>query len=272
VSGATIRYRDARDGVTLLERHWSSEPGEAHVIIVHGLGEHSGRYEHVGGRLAGEGFDTVGFDLRSFGRSGGRTRSYVDSFEQLLDDLEDQMLDARRADGPVVVLGHSMGGLIAVAYAVSERPQPDGYVISAPPLGVEAPWWQWVMSRVLTRWAPRLSIPNNIDATTLSRDVAVQQGYDADPLVQHGVTVRLGAEMFAAMDQTAARLGRIRVPMLVLHGAEDQLVHPRYSASLGGLPGVRRELLEGLRHEIFNEPEGDAVLDRVVAWLRTTVV
>ncbi len=269
---ATVGYRQTTDGLTLLERHWSAASARATVLIVHGLGEHSGRYEHVGARLADAGYDTRAIDLRSFGRSGGRTRSYVEAFERFLDDVEALVVQARTEGRPVAVLGHSMGGLIVTAYAVSGRPQPAAYVVSAPLLGVEAPRWQRMLSRLLTRLAPRVSIPNNIDAATLSRDVAVQQAYDADPLVQHGVTVRLGAEMFRAMDATSAALDHIVAPMLVLHGAEDVLVHPRYSAPLGGVESVRRELLAGLRHEIFNEPEGDEVLDRVIEWLDTTVV
>ncbi|MGI9600451.1 MAG: lysophospholipase [Acidimicrobiales bacterium] len=271
MTAATISYRDTRDGLTLLERHWPASDPRATVIIVHGLGEHCGRYEHVGAALVEAGYDTVAFDLRSFGRSGGRTRSYVDSFDQFLDDLEDQIATAASDQRPLVVLGHSMGGLIAAAYATSSRPQPDAYVVSAPPLGVEVPRWQRIMSKLLTRWAPRIAIPNDIDSETLSRDVAVQQGYDADRLVQHQVTVRLGAEMFRAMDDTVAALDRINTPMLVLHGAEDPLVPPRFSASLGGVPSVRRELLPGLRHEIFNEPEQLEVVARVVDWMNETV-
>ncbi|MDH3705519.1 MAG: lysophospholipase [Acidimicrobiia bacterium] len=264
---ATISYLDTADGLTLLERHWEASSPVAYAVVVHGLGEHSGRYEHLGSRMAREGIDTVAADLRSFGRSGGRTRSYVDRFDQFLDDLEDQLHRARSHGEPVVVLGHSMGGLIAVAYAVSDRPQPDCYVVSAPPLGIEVPRWQRVFSRAATRVTPRLAIPNDIDSVTLSRDPEVQRRYDEDPLVQHDITARLGGEMFAAMADVSARLDQICVPMLVLHGADDVLVNPRFSAALGGVPQVRRELLPGLRHEIFNEPERDEVLDQVVSWL-----
>lgn len=269
---AEISYHDTRDGLTLLRRRWPAVGDtRATVVIVHGLNEHSGRYEHVGRRLAHDGFEVVCDDQRSFGRSGGATRSYIDRFDSFLDDLEDHLADVRSGSEPGAVLGHSMGGLIAAAYAVSDRPQPDAYVLTAPLLGVEVPSWQQRLAGVASRLAPRRAMPGSIDSSTLSRDPAVQWAYDDDPLVQTKVSARLAHEMFGAVDRTLAQLAAINTPMLVLHGADDRLVPARFSAPLGSVDGVRRELLPGLRHEILNEPEQDEVIDRIAQWLTATL-
>jgi len=139
-----IDYGVTRDGLTQLRRRWKAAgTARAIVLIVHGISEHSGRYEAVGQQLAEAGFHVVAYDHRGHGQSGGR-RTYVDSFDELLDDLEDHLSEVRQLGLPVVVLGHSMGGLIATAYAVSSRPQPHYLVLSAPALGAEVPSWQRV--------------------------------------------------------------------------------------------------------------------------------
>ncbi len=256
-----------RDGLVQYRRHWPAVDPWAALLLIHGIGEHSGRYQHVGDHFSAAGIDVTAIDLRGFGESGGR-RAYVDSFSQYLDDVEDRLAEVRVAGLPTVLLGHSMGGLVGSRYAQSDRPQPDYLVLSAPSLGAEVPAWQRVLSRLLHKVVPKLSIPGKIDPTVLSIDEAVQQGYVDDPLVETSATVNLGHEMFSAMDAATAEVAKVRVPTLVLHGGDDTLVHAKFSAPLGGVAGVRRELLPGLRHEIFNEPNHAETLDRVVEWLR----
>ena len=236
------------------------------MLIVHGIGEHSGRYEHVGSFFADHGIDTMGYDLRGFGQSGGR-RVFVKSFDQYLDDVE-ALLEMRRAAGvPVVLMGHSLGGLIVTTYLVSDRPQPDLAVISAPALHAVVPKWKKALAPVLGRVLPKQHIPSKIEPELLSRDVSVQKAYVDDPLVIAGATARLGQEIFSTMESTSSKLDRIRVPAYVLHGAEDGLVPPDASEALGGLPNVTRKVWDGLRHECLNEPEQDEVLAAIGAWL-----
>lgn len=236
------------------------------MLIVHGIGEHSGRYEHVGSFFAESGIDTMSYDQRGFGQSGGR-RAFVKSFSQYLDDVE-QMLELRREAGlPVILLGHSLGGLVVTTYLTSDRPQPDLAVISAPALEAEVPAWQKLFAPVLGRLLPKQHIPAKIDGEVLSRDVEVQQAYVNDPLVIAGATAGLGNEIFNTMEATAAVLDRLRVPAYVLHGADDRLVPPSASEPLGQLPGVTRKVWDGLRHECMNEPEQGEVLAGILAWL-----
>lgn len=235
-------------------------------MLVHGIGEHSGRYEHVGSFLASHGIDTLAFDNRGFGQSGGR-RAFVDSFSQYLDDVEDLIAERRTLGAPVVLMGHSLGGLIAATYLTSGRPGVDLAILSAPALHAEVPRWQRAMAPVMGRLAPKTFIPSKIEGELLSRDVAVQTAYTDDPLVIAGSTAGLGSEIFKTMVATSSAIGRIQVPTYVLHGADDALVPPSASEDLGRLPNVTRKVWPGLRHECLNEPEQLEVLGGINAWL-----
>ncbi len=255
------------DGVTLLRRAWDPDGDpRAVVLIVHGLGEHSGRYEHVGEHFAAHGLATRSFDLRGFGRSGGK-RAYVDRFDQYLDDVAARLDWAREPGRPVVLLGHSLGGLIAARYLQSDRPQPDAAVLSAPALVADVPALKRGAAKGLSRLLPTLALPNDIAGDQLSSDPAVGEAYFADPLVYTKTTARLGAEILAAIDAANASLDRIRVPLYVIHGGADTVVPPPASAPLAGLPDATRRLFPAFRHECFNEPAGAEALDAVAGWV-----
>jgi acylglycerol lipase len=267
----------ARDGTALLVRHWAAPDGVvpwATVLLVHGIAEHSGRYEHVGGWLSQAGLGVESFDLRGFGASAGR-RAWVERWSAYLDDLEDRLAAVRTAAGgrPVVLFGHSLGGLIALGYCVAAppRPLPDALIVSAPGLESSTPGWMRAVAAVLTRIAPTLALKNAFDGTVLSRDAAVAERYLADPLNHHSTTMRLGAEALAEQARVRAALGRLSIPTLVYHGEDDRLVPTVSSEPLAHVPGVTRRTWPGLRHESHNEPEGEAVIAAAVAWLRGVV-
>jgi acylglycerol lipase len=265
----------ARDGTELLVRHWAAtgEPW-ASILIVHGLAEHSGRYEHVGRQLAAAGLEVDAYDQRGFGGSAG-LRAYLDRWSQNHDDLEQRLAAVRSAAGgrPVVLFGHSLGGLIAVGYVLAEpaRPLPDLLVLSAPALESTIPPWKRLMARVLGTLAPRLEIKNALDGSILSRDPSVGERYLADPLNHHATTTRYGALAIAEQARVRRALSRLSIPTLVYHGEDDHLVPTVASAPLAGVPGVVRRTWPGLRHESHNEPDGPAVIADVIAWLRETV-
>ena len=258
----------ATDRTVLYVRHWPP-PGQpwTRVLIVHGIGEHSGRYERTGRLLSEAGLDVSAFDLRGHGLSGGR-RVYVRRWDDFLDDVEAQLAPLRSSGLPTVLFGHSMGALIALTYTCSGRPAPDLLVLSAPPLRASVPAWQRALAPVLGRLAPTLVIANPISGAQLARDPAVGIAYFADPLVQPRSTARLGAELFSAMKRGRSGLERLHVPTLVIHGGADVLVPTAGSEPLGNLPGVERCVLPGLRHETLNEPEGPEIVAGIVEWLR----
>jgi alpha-beta hydrolase superfamily lysophospholipase len=228
-------------------RRWATRDPERLVVLVHGYGEHIGRYEHVADALVARGATVVGPDHVGHGRSGGE-QALVADFEPVVDDLRAVVQDAR-GDLPVVMVGHSMGGLIATRYAQRHREDLAGLVLSGPAVGLAPVFEEWLA-------APELP-SDPIDVATLSRDPAVGEAYAADPLVWHGGWKRPTLEAFVAADRAIADgPGFGDLPLLYIHGAEDQLVpvalaQPVIERLAGPDSDVR--VLEGARHEVFNE-------------------
>lgn len=265
----------AADGTELATRHWPVSDGRrpwATLLLIHGLGEHSGRYAHVGARLADAGIDVHAYDQRGFGASGGR-RAWVDRWSRFHDDLAERLAATRAAaaGGPVVLCGHSLGGLVALGYVLSDRPKPDALVLSAPALDADIPAWKRGLARVLGVAAPNLAVKNALDTSVLSRDPEIGARYLADPLNHHFTTTRLGMEFIREQGRCRAALGQLRVPTLVIHGSSDRLVPTVASAPLGDVPAVTRRTYPDLRHEMHNEPEWESVVDDVVGWLRERI-
>lgn len=271
------------DGTDLLVRHWPADEAEAggawagdpwaSVLLVHGLAEHSGRYEHVGDQLAGAGLDTWAYDQRGNGGSGGR-RGHVDRWAQVHDDLAERLAIVRASADhhPVVLYGHSVGGLIVAGYVLGDRPKPDLVVLTSPALESALPGWKKTVARLLGGIAPTMALNNAFDKSTLSRDPRVAEAYAADPARTRVTTTRFGAEALAEQSRVrAAAAGGLGLPTLVLHGVDDGLVPVDASSVLDGAPGVERRTYPGLRHELHNEPEGPEIIDEVIAWIRIQV-
>ncbi len=274
-----VSHVTAADGTDLLVRHWPAVGPEAagawagkpwaSALVVHGLGEHSGRYEHVGDQLAAAAIDTWSYDHRGNGGSGGR-RGHVDRWAEYHDDLE-RRLGAIRASADrrsVVLYGHSMGGLIVLGYLLTERPRPDLVVLTSPGLDSTLAFWKKTLAPTLSRIVPTLAVPNGIDGSTLSRDPSVAQKVRADPLATSASTARFGDEALAEQARVRREYAGLTLPTLVLHGLDDGLVPARASEILGTLPNVERRTYPGLRHELHNEPEGPAIINEIIAWIR----
>jgi alpha-beta hydrolase superfamily lysophospholipase len=241
-------------------RRWNADDPTRLVVLVHGYGEHIGRYEHVGGALAARGSLVVGPDHVGHGRSGGE-RALVEDFEPIVDDVRAVVEDAR-GDLPVVMVGHSMGGLIATRYAQRHREDLAGLVLSGPAVG---------LGPVIEGWLAAPAPPSDpIDVAVLSRDPAVGEAYAADPLVWHGGWKRPTLESFVAADKAiAAGPGFGDLPLLFIHGADDQLVPlPLARPVVERLAGPDSEfvVIEGARHEVFNELDKDETIGRVAAF------
>jgi alpha-beta hydrolase superfamily lysophospholipase len=275
-----VTHATSTDGIDLLVRHWPADEVEAggawagapwgSVLIVHGLGEHSGRYEHVGDQLAAAGLEAYAYDHRGMGASGGR-RGDIERWSLYHDDLADRLAVVRAAatGRPVVLYGHSVGGLIAAGYLMSDRPKPDLAVLSSPALDSTLPGWKKSLAPLLAKVAPTASIPNGINGETLSRDPSVAAKTVDDPYCVKTSTARFAAEALTEQSRVrAAAGGGFGMPTLVLHGEDDGLVPAAASEVLATAPGVERRTYPGLRHELHNEPEGTQVIDDIIAWLR----
>ncbi len=270
-SHASVQW--APDGVGLLTRRWpaTGTPWAA-VLLVHGLGEHSGRYEHVGTQLAAAGLDVHAYDHRGTGGSGG-SRGDVARWALLHDDLQSrcEAVDAASRGLPLILYGHSMGALIVAGYALDgRRPRPAAIVLASPALDSTLPRWKKIAAPMLARIAPHLRLPNGIDRSTLSRDAQVGARTARDPLCVRHSTTRFAAAGLReqARIRTLAPRG-FSMPTLVLHGEDDGLVPAAASAVFDGAPRVTRWTYPGLRHELHNEPEGPGILATAAAWLRS---
>lgn len=263
---AITEFGTTRDGLQQLRRRWPAHTPRAALLLVHGIGEHSGRYEHVGQAFADAGVDTLSFDARGFGQTEGR-RAYIDSFDDYVLDVADLLAERRTLGLPTVLMGHSLGGLVATTYLVSDQAQPDLAILSSPALEAQIPRWQRVVAPVLGRVAPTVHLKADFDGTVLSRDETVQREYDEDPLRVDGSTARLGREAMGAMKATSSQLDAISIPLYVFHGEDDTLVLPSASVAIGQLANATRRVWPGLRHECLNEPEQDRVIAEVIAWL-----
>jgi alpha-beta hydrolase superfamily lysophospholipase len=277
-----VSREPAADGTELLVRHWPADEVEAggawagtpwaSVLLVHGLGEHSGRYEHVGDRMTAAGLEVWAYDHRGMGGSAGRTGD-IERWSQYHDDLAERLAAVRSsADRPVVLYGHSLGGLICAGYLMTDRPKPDLAVLTSPALDSTIPGWKRSMARVLARVAPTVAIPNDIDGDTLSRDPSVAAKTVDDPSCVKTSTARFGAAGLAEQARVnALAAGGFGLPTLVFHGEDDRLVPVAASEILEGGPGVERRTYPGLRHELHNEPEHREVIEAIIDWLRAEV-
>jgi alpha-beta hydrolase superfamily lysophospholipase len=265
---SVVDHGTTRDGLVQLRRRWQpAGDARAAVLLLHGIAEHSGRYEHVGRRLADAGFEVVAIDHRGYGRSGGR-RGHVDRWSQFSDDVEDQLVQVRTLGLPTVLLGHSMGGLMATRYGIdTERPQPDLMVLSGPALDAEIRPHLRLVAPLASRIVPTFEVREDGDPSFLSKDPTVGEVFYADPYRVPYPTARLGHELVSAMGEARAGITKITMPILVMHGTDDRLVPATASDIFATLPNAERILYEGLRHEVFNEAEGLEIVDTVIDWI-----
>lgn len=248
-------------------RSWSPpDQPKGSVLIVHGLAEHSGRFEHVGSFLSERGYRVQALDLPGCGQSGG-VRSHMESMDEFHDAIEPLVAELRRSGHPVILYGHSNGGLAALTYVLSGRPKPDLLVLSAPALDADLPKLQRKIAPLLRRFSSTLAFKNPVTGDQLSRDPEVGERYFADPLVHDAATVGYATASFDAMAFAKEHLQELDVPTYVFHGGQDPLVPPQFSAPLGDLDCVTRRLWPTLRHETHNEPEWESVLGEVADWL-----
>ena len=263
------------DGLALSYRAWLPASERAAVLIVHGLGEHSGRYDHVARHLVALGYACYAFDYRGHGRSAGR-RAHVYRFGEYLADVAAMraLLLAAHPRSPLVLLGHSQGGLIVLLAALTAPAGVAAVVASSPFLGIHPASRPSkplaAAARVLSRTLPKLHIASGLDTKLLSRDPEVVAAYEADPLVTSKVSARWFTEVSAAHARALALAPTLKVPALVMQSGADRLVDP--AATRRWAAAAPRELVEyvewgGLYHEMLNEPEKAQVLAHIETWL-----
>ena len=265
----------ASDGDNIVVQDWPLDPGiklRGVVIVVHGLGEHAGRYDHVARQLNAWGFAVRGYDQCGHGESGG-ARGSLPSDTRLLDDLAD-MVDSARARMPkglpLIVLGHSMGGLVAGRFVSLGLRKVDGLVMSSPALDVGMNAFQKLLVSVLPKVAPDLRVGNGVKPQFISHDPAVVAAYKADRLVHDRISARLARFIADAGPQTLALAPQWTVPTLLLYAGDDRLLNPKGSrvfAATAPKNVVTAQCFENLYHEIFNEQDAKPVFAALKQWL-----
>ena len=265
----------ASDGDNLAVQDWPLEPGQplrGVVIVVHGLGEHAGRYDHVARRLNHWGFAVRGYDQYGHGESGG-PRGGLTTDARLLDDLTDIVDSTRlrmKKGTPLILLGHSMGGLVAAAFVARAIRNADALVLSSPALDPGLNAFQKFLLRILPKIAPNLRIGNGLNASLISHDQAVVQDYRKDNLIHNQISARLARFIADAGVEVRAAATAWKVPTLLLYAGADALVNPNGSRefSASASPAVvTSRCFDALYHEIFNELDAEPVFAELKAWL-----
>ncbi|OHC67809.1 MAG: hypothetical protein A3H93_16485 [Rhodocyclales bacterium RIFCSPLOWO2_02_FULL_63_24] len=261
------------DGVGLAGQAWIPPAPHAVVALVHGIAEHSGRYAFLAQRATERGLGLVSVDLRGHGRSPGE-RSYVERFDDYLLDVDALLEQARqRAAGrPVFLMGHSMGGAIALRWLAQRKQPVAGLILSSAALriGRDVPRFLLALAPLLSRWAPRLR-GTRIDPALISRDAAAVAAYVGDPLVSlKAPPARTGAELLQAMVANRAAASGLALPVYLFHGDADRLTDPGGSREIhdawGGADRILR-LWPGSRHETLNDLDREAVATELLEWV-----
>lgn len=261
------------DGITLSTATWEPASPKAVVLLAHGHAEHIGRYTHVVEGLTAHGYLVVGQDHRGHGRSSGE-RALAMRFDDYVDDfrLLAERTRTRFPDLPQIVLGHSMGGLIAARYTLAWQTDVSALVISGAAFIVDegVPDWQNALARMISRVWPKAPVPRD-DSVTLSTDPAVREAFRNDPLNYNGKTrMRTAVELTNAGRDALARASTLTTPLLAMHGAIDTLTSPggteQFFAAANSADKTLR-LWPGMKHEIFNEVDRATVIVTMLDWL-----
>lgn len=265
------------DGIKFFGQGWAPDSPKALVCLVHGLGEHSARYAHVGKALADAGYALLAFDLRGHGRSGG-PRGHVSSFEVFMQDIDQHVGAAtkRYPNLPYFIYGHSLGGALVLNYALRRKPAAAGIIATAASLrtALESQKAKVVMARLLGTILPAVTINSGLEPETICSDPLVVQRYVDDPLVHHKLSFGAGKALMAAIAWALEHAAEFSLPLLVMHGTADRLGLASGSAEFAAKvrSGCTLKLWEGLSHELHNEPAKEEVLKYVIEWLDRQLV
>jgi len=269
------------DHIELFWQSWSPDQPAGIIVLIHGLADHSGRYSETAEYFTRQGWAVYACDLRGHGLSSDGHkpgRVHVDEFSDYERDVDaiHRLARENNPDLPCVILGHSMGGLISLRYAIHHPELLDGAVISSPALGPHPDarlpvLLEWLV-RVVSRLKPRMIFPSDLDTSAVSSDPAVVKAYIDDPLVSEKVSARWYTSITKAMTDIQDKAADLAIPVLLMQSGADTLVDPKTTrrwAANASAEYIEFVEWDGLYHEMFNEPQKDRVRARVKGWLRT---
>lgn len=262
------------DGLKLYAKEWKPESdAKAVVVLVHGIGEHIGRYEHVAQRYVDANYIFRGFDLRGHGKSDG-PRGHALSYDQLVNDIDQfiQMAHTAYPDLPVFLYGHSLGGALVLYFAETCQSNLKGIIATSPGLAPTEPMPAITVAagKLLTRIAPAFKIQNGLDLSGLARDPEVAEMYRKDPLVHPFISASLGTALLNNGQYIVDHAPSFDLPLLLLQGSADRLVNvPKTAEFASNVPQnlLTYKVFPGFYHELHNEPQKDQVFEEMFKWL-----
>lgn len=263
-----------RDNVKIYGQEWKPDGKvKAAIALVHGLGEHSGRYSHVAEAFTAAGFSLTAFDLRGHGKSDG-VRGHAPSYEALMADISQNInLAKEHFPGlPIFLYGHSLGGNLSLYYCLTQKSQLKGAIVTSPGLGTATPVpaVKLALGKILYSLLPATQMDNGLDRSGLSRDPEVEKKYSADPLVHPKISARLAMDLFSGGKYIIDHAAEFPLPLLLMQGSADRIVNPpltKLFANTAPLSKITYKEWEGFYHELHNEPEKAKVLKTMVDWL-----
>jgi alpha-beta hydrolase superfamily lysophospholipase len=260
----------AGDGRNYAVRSWKPLAPEGQIILLHGLGEHSGRYERLAAYFNQFGWQIDALDLPGHGKSPG-LRGSIPAWSNLLELIEAFIAAHRVPSLPLFIYGHSWGAGLALQITIRGKVKFQGVVASSPPLKLflDMPAWQQKVARLLEPLTPWLQVGNGISEDDLSHDQSVIENYLADPLVHDRVSLRLGVGLISLGDWLRQHASRLKTPLLLMHGNDDRVTDIEGSREFCQLAGNSCYFVEwpGLRHELHNEMEWRQVAAAIASWL-----
>ena len=265
---------DSEEG-RIFSKIWrpDGEP-EAVVCLVHGIGEHSGRYSHVASAMQSSGLAFLAFDHIGHGRSEGR-RGHVPSLEVHLENVAQILLLANEAypGAKIFLYGHSMGGKLALNYAIRRSPELAGMIVTAPWLRLSSPLpkFKFAIMRIMDRLWPAFSLARGTDVSKLTSDQEVAENCGSDPLNHGRITARQLVVAIDAAQWAMDNADKLNIPLLLAHGSQDQVTCPDASREFSSAVPADCEfrLLDGIRHEPHHEPDRTEFIASLIAWIRS---
>jgi acylglycerol lipase len=260
------------DGIDIKGYHESPESPRALLLLIHGMGEHAGRYSHVSEFFVQAGFAVVRVDLRGHGLSAGK-RGHTPSYELLMDDLVIACAKAREyfPEIPFVLYGHSMGGNLVLNYLIRKTPSLDAAVVTSPylRLAFAPPGWKVALGKLSAGLIPGLTQPTGLDVSAISRDPKIIEAYLKDPLVHDKITASFFIHVHASGPYAILHADQLKVPTLLMHGTSDRITDHTASEELfqNAKGNVDLKMWDGYYHELHNEPEREEVLNHTLSWL-----